>query len=401
MRYREEDNTRPITMKYWHLNGGCTQYLSWTLTGEGTSNKLGLFKSMSDVVTPRFASRKAKGEVIMNPMSSRRCEIVGGGTGFHIKSKATSCGNPVLYHEYRIDGPWLLNKVTSGPKTHYVPPVVSAQTQSNLLREVSTCMQNRRGRQPSNLWETVAEARQIRSLLPGLASNALGVVTRLGKQRFTSATSLYLAARYGLMPIISDTENVLKALEKTVGKIRNKVQCENVVAQEATSSLLYIHDHIQTGATVKTSQRFYAKCISIDEVDMSMANRIGFTAKGLITLPWELLTLSFVVDWFVNVGDYLGAITPALGWNQLGSILCVTDEKVQVVTSTGSSESDGTYQVLSPVMGSATIRETIEWRQPPLAPSIVVRPKFGLFDGGLRDADAFALAGQRLARLAR
>jgi hypothetical protein len=85
------------------------------------------------------------------------------------------------------------------------------------------------------LWETVAEARQLRSLLPGLGSSALGVIAKLGKQRFQSAAGFYLAARYGLMPIISDTENVLKALEKTIGKIRNKVKCENMVSAEAAS----------------------------------------------------------------------------------------------------------------------------------------------------------------------
>jgi hypothetical protein len=132
---------------------------------------------------------------------------------------------------------------------------------------------------------------------------------------------------------------------------------------------------------------------------MSMANRLGFTAKGLVTLPWELLTLSFVVDWFVNVGDYLGALAPSPGWNQLGTILCVTEEIVNTVTALGDTEDTQLYSILSPVQGSATIKVTTEWRQAPYPPSLVVRPKFGLFDGGLRDADAFFLAGQKLSKL--
>lgn len=399
MRYREKSDPRSLTMEYWHLNGDCSQ-TTWTRTGIGSVGKLGQFQSMYDVVTPRWSQRKAAGEIVMNPMSSRKVEISGGGTGFHIKSKGTSCGNPVLYHEYKVVGPWLVNKVSSGPALQQplqvaLDPTVTA----NLLREVSTCMWNRRGRQPSNLWETVAEARQLRSLLPGLGSSALGVIAKLGKQRFQSAAGFYLAARYGLMPIISDTENVLKALEKTIGKIRNKVKCENMVSAEAASAHYWLHDHIRTSYSIATTHKVYAKCISIDEVEMSMANRLGFTAKGLVTLPWELLTLSFVVDWFVNVGDYLGALAPSPGWNQLGTILCVTEEIVNTVTALGDTEDTQLYSILSPVQGSATIKVTTEWRQAPYPPSLVVRPKFGLFDGGLRDADAFFLAGQKLSKL--
>lgn len=278
--------------------------------------------------------------------------------------------------------------------------ILSGDEMHDLLVEASTCLENKRGRSPSNLWETVSELGKTRHLLGDVARSMGRVLTKAEKlSKLGSASDVYLALRYGLGPLISDAENIVKSLDKTVGTVRIKQKCERLLFREATAQLTWLHDYVKTTADAKTSERFFVKAITIDETDATRLSRAGFTIKGLVTLPWELTTLSFVADWFFNIGDYLGALAPALGWKQLGSCLSVEHEKKYTVTCTGTHEVAGTYAVLAPNTGTIVLETKEHWRQGTLSPGLVKKSDFGLFDGGLRDADAFTLLGQRVARL--
>ena len=46
------------------------------------------------------------------------------------------------------------------------------------------------------------------------------------------------------------------------------------------------------------------RCYTLDEIE---AKRFGMNPIGT---AWELTTLSFVIDWFISVGDFIAAYTP-------------------------------------------------------------------------------------------
>ena len=46
------------------------------------------------------------------------------------------------------------------------------------------------------------------------------------------------------------------------------------------------------------------RCYTLDEIE---AKRFGMNPVGT---AWELTTLSFVIDWFISVGDFIAAYTP-------------------------------------------------------------------------------------------
>jgi len=61
---------------------------------------------------------------------------------------------------------------------------------------------------------------------------------------------------------------------------------------------------------------------------------MGFSWESIPITAWELIPFSFVVDWFVNFGDYIQALTPKLGIKGLSSWTTVIKE-TKVTRSVG------------------------------------------------------------------
>jgi hypothetical protein len=82
---------------------------------------------------------------------------------------------------------------------------------------------------------------------------------------------------------------------------------------------------------------------------------------GLIDIPqamWEIMPYSFIIDWFIPVGNWLAAITPKLGIVTLAE--GYTIEKEMEVKRTISSHSPGTGS--SSVTRTGSIGRTDIWR---------------------------------------
>jgi hypothetical protein len=144
-----------------------------------------------------------------------------------------------------------------------------------------------------------------------------------------------------------------------------------------------------------TTDEVTVRARTLDEVDFSVANNIGFSVKGLTSLPWELVPYSFVADWFVNVGDYIRALTPVPGLKLLDDSLTI-ERVVKTIYSAGpTSLLNNDYSITRPVSGSISSTLKTKTRSRLGAPKLVVRSDFR-FDKALRIADGLALAAQRL-----
>jgi len=139
--------------------------------------------------------------------------------------------------------------------------------------------------------------------------------------------------------------------------------------------------------------------MTIDEFVVSVSYRLGFTAKQIVTLPWELVPYSFVIDWFANVGDFLGAMADfALSEKALGS--CVVgrwdiQESYNLLTTVSSNP----YYTFDRIpYGSIVAKAILKARSPGLSgPGLVVKSNFRL-DEAIRIADALSLVEQALIR---
>jgi hypothetical protein len=289
---------------------------------------------MDDVAIPNFAERIRKGEIFFNDMQKRRQESnAGSGIGHATRSVGTTCTSPVLYREYRRDGHHLPSLVTESLQAIPVEGAISASEIASLQTEVSTRCLSARGSQGSNRFESLAQAAKTIAMLkrPFSAIDSFFrktkvKITRSGRRRknLMRPVDAWLTYRYGLKPLINDVDEILRGLDKGVGNQKYTTRANGFKTR--TSTRVFTKDlginrvHIQAMSTCSVTVR----AMSLDEYVSDLLNNIGFDIKGALTVSWELVPYSFVIDWFANVGDYLRAFIPTPSVVTLGN--CLTTE---------------------------------------------------------------------------
>jgi hypothetical protein len=152
---------------------------------------------------------------------------------------------------------------------------------------------------------------------------------------------------------------------------------------------------IQTASFV-FEDKVLIRAMSLDEYIATKLTQSGITMKGLISTPWELVPYSFVVDWFVNVGDYINALIPSPLYNQLVSGLTTVRTSTVKASAVSTLPASSSLTIVRPVSGSLIATQEQHVRsQGLMAPSLVVKSDFR-FSNITRASDACALLVQRL-----
>lgn len=402
-------------MKIWE-NCSMPTYVS---NGSGWTPSVGERTTMIDSVVKGFHKRRAKGEVFFNPMYKVYTQLIdSGGIGIDTTSvSTTSCsGIPRNANYYTPGNPaWVyLPKetiLTDGLAVPLSTDPLDPERKRDLEIEVATRCMNSRGRSDANLFESLAEADQTLGLFNKPFSRVskflreASKLKRAGKVAGHAAngmSNLWLIYRYAILPALNDIEAVTQGLKKETGTARQTTRAKGSIHGYSSTDTT-INDGIWRIVLRTTTESDYTvRCMSLDDIDLSFANNLGFTSKGLITLPWELISHSFVADWFANFGDYLGALVPSPGWNQVGACKTViqgilTDYTIISCTNT----SPGTYVMNRPMSGSFRKQVLIRSRAPLLPqPGIVIKSDFR-FDKATRLADAAALLSKQILRVFR
>jgi hypothetical protein len=182
----------------------------------------------------------------------------------------------------------------------------------------------------------------------------------------------------------------LQRFERRTTRHTAKTQVSKVVGGSGVSDIL------QVDWTCQIQEYLSARAMSLDEVEFTLSDDFGFTTKGLTTLPWELVTYSFVADWLLNIGDLLGALVPAgPGWKILGS--CLVMERFTTYTWRPVSTTciNAGYDMTRPITGHVGMTSLHKWRQPLEAPGLVFKSDFRL-DSVTRCVDSLALLAQQI-----
>jgi len=367
---------------------------------------------MTDVLVPNFRKRKAAGEVFFNPMTRTTEQVeFNDGIGPTLKYTATaSCGSPVLYREVYWDSisAALWSSSVGGEPLTFKPPlefILSSSEMASAQTEASTAAWSQQGRGGAQgTFENIAEYKQslesIRQIYHAGNKHVGDFLSSFPKNsRKIRPADCYLLYRYGIKPLVQDTVELLDQLTKSVGKQRITSRgYANLRKSGATSAVSTEYGWCNVNVTKQTSDSYELRAMILDEVVVDQMFRAGLTGKNLLTLPWELIPYSFVADWFVNLGDIIGAAVPVVGNNTLGSALVAT-RTVKTVTSAVPNGTVGApgYTVLNHGSGSATRTVTSKVRGGLMPPGIVVRADFG-FDRDTRVADAVALLAQKFQR---
>jgi len=365
---------------------------------------------MEDEIVPNFRRRQKNGELFFNPMARWDVEYGCSGQGGAIRSVTNSCSDPPAKAEFWIEGPQLWNVIPQAQMAGYPIPFINygfnpAEINS-IGVEASTALLNNRGRSDSNLWETVAELEKTAEMFDKPLSKLSKMVStignaahkgRAGRLAVAEASALWLQYRYGIKPILADIDNLKTALRNLATRqerrtTRAKVQrfiarFENGVGTD---------DVFRTNWSCEIRENVVARAMSLDAVERSLSEEFGFGTKGLVTLPWELTSYSFVVDWLLNIGDLFGALVPAgAGWKQLGSCLTMNVVTSNVYRPLSTVSTGSSWDLTRPITGEVHVIQNHKWRQPLEAPGLVIKSDFKL-DNVTRAVDALSLAAQQM-----
>jgi len=366
-----------------------------------------------DVITPRFAKRSREGELITNPFR-RRHEIQNTyGVFCAGKSNTNSCSSPVKQQSFDVTGPeayWRRDLLVSDHRVKPVPLLTSAEF-ADAISVASTQAWDEANQHTADVLVDIAEMRQLLRMLrdPIQSTSSLLKKIQLGKRGVKDLTSqdaidyankLWLQYRFGIRPLVSTVNGVVKAL----GNFRKKKRITSRGKYNLKKEQLFTGNVpggiFSFGYTEQATDEYFVRTGLVIEEITSLSQELGVDASGMLALPWELVPFSFVADWFANVNDFLGALVPYLTKDPLASWTTTTRRQTTVFTVTGSSIVSGwTMQRYATEVRSVYLEEKI--RMVGLAaPRIAWKPQ-GIQKvlNDLRVVDSFALLHQQFSKV--
>lgn len=365
IRRREFSNkaTGVTEFKFWDSNGNLVT------DGETQTQPFGQSGFITDTVTPNWKSRMSNGEIINNHLYSWKTlretsngafEYVHPDTSHWRFSGTDTLGtfgspfvNPVLDATQGdaslvgIDNEFLRNSAAQKALGHIASPdTLVGVTVAELHKTIGMI-----------IGTTGGLAKAISSLLTGSPKKAvlqalLGSAYKDTKRNKSAWSGLkdvsgkWLEVRYGWTPMLYDLEGTLSAL--------NAIHYPRFTARGLSKAS---GDHVTTGSfpidtgassldwEVTQSFDHSARAYALYTVDENWFRAHKLGALCTFQTAWELVPFSFVIDWFVDIGQWLQAIEPRAGIKILstGVVLRTDYERVARVKSTSSGAG---YQVV-------------------------------------------------------
>jgi hypothetical protein len=144
----------------------------------------------------------------------------------------------------------------------------------------------------------------IRALRRGnvkLAFKHLGVKGKGPKGLGKDAANFYLEYKYGWRPLVNDIMNASQAIQDVLSREAGATYTDSVRVSSNISPTIYSLRWKRKG-TIEYSVQ-YGVVYTIPDMTSHGLGALGL--NNLLSLGWELLPLSFVVDWMVSIGSFL------------------------------------------------------------------------------------------------
>lgn len=177
-----------------------------------------------------------------------------------------------------------------------------------------------------------------------------GVLLHGAHKSYEVARSVWLSYRYGVMPLLADIEAIIKArrfADKPVrATARGKVE-QSVENHSVTSAGPFYWNDIYVD-NVYSRTTYTARAGILHEFVDNFQHAFGLGLSNIPEALYELTRLSFVVDWGVNLGDYISqvcfpaVINPLAEWVTVGIAHEVSATHTVTVTPPGVLVADPT-----------------------------------------------------------
>lgn len=135
---------------------------------------------------------------------------------------------------------------------------------------------------------------------------------RTARELADALASLWLQFRYALSPIgysIEDIINTLEEYKRVFAKYRDKVTLSPDV--DAPDGYVVVNNSLSL-----THRCIIKRSFSPEDIVDAL---LSILKLNPLSTAYELIPLSFVLDWFVNIGDYITSMTNTISYEQQAS----------------------------------------------------------------------------------
>lgn len=385
-RYRKQSDEvfppfrRKSTQTFWDGRTPVTSYGPY-------SPELESFEEMTDVVTPCYKEKVAKGLIINNPMRSTSISHFLTTSGF-VDTYYTRYPNGQLMDTFTFENvcyplqepvmfgvPSCKTGVSQDIAVNAAYADVSGSIAMALvdLAEAHKTMQMfgmilndaRRMRTRSLMWLKGDSAKRAYARYSRDMKTLGGINRRVGGV-VSGASSYWLQWRYGWNPLLMSIADTAEAATAKTGK---NLRFTGRGSHSDSNSASAVHHHFtnplwwagttpipfgDATTTIDLQERIRAGVIA--EITLTRAHALGLSILDVPSAAWELIPYSFVVDWFIKVGDWIQAWAPQLDFKILTAWSVLESEKVitRDMNIFARSQSKGTGTYLVRMTGSAS-----------------------------------------------
>lgn len=179
------------------------------------------------------------------------------------------------------------------------------------------------------------------------------------------AKDAWLTHRYGILPLLGDiddlrhlTRDVLAPRHFDFRRRRAKKTLSSTSVRTAITGLRPVPMSLYGQMVTTSDVTVYASAFYRADGQTTGA-QLGIDASSVPTLLWELVPFSFVVDWWLDVGTWIRAITPKFGITSLGGITSVQARStIDVSLNLACHISPNSYYPLSGLTSTCTTVST-------------------------------------------
>jgi hypothetical protein len=284
---------------------------------------------MSDVVTPEFKKLQAKGGIINNPMTSLNVvefeDLASADFYYDVQLYGCTPSHWYTLNQHHGHGPFSVSAL-AGPLSLTVSSAVTEQAVS--------AAHSRIGADEMLFLTTLAEFNKTVAGMAYILKKVYKILRYARKMRLKrlrgelsprELEEIYMNCRYNLRPFYYDANGLLSVMNSPKNtSLRQTFRATKSFKDTASDVMeVILHSHApyymvyaqvarNTSVTVKARAGVLT---SLDE--LSLTKRLGI--DKLPETVWELIPFSFIVDWFLNVGDIIGSWSPKCGFKKLTS----------------------------------------------------------------------------------
>lgn len=349
--------------------GGGVDTIDWsvTYTGDGGpafSGSLSRYPSsttMVDEVIHNFKARSAAGEVFNNPMSrvtESHLGLAGMFSRNEVKYAASSDGK-VIQTNYGANGTWYISHWRQFMESDLPTIDVSRVEQLAITKAYAD-----RNSTDFSAFVAIGEAKSTVEWFISIFTRAIDFYRnwkkkllkaenllkhskgKAAKTAYEDLENLRMEYRYAVRPLLADMEGVANALH---GAKLSPRQTFRGFASDSVKKTIPLSGkcacpdggvhHINIGGFTTYSIEVESRAGVLTEIDFSVfdnfSRKMGFTQS--VAAAYDLLPLSFVLNWFINMGDFILAWQPNAGVKDLAAWVKTTTRISQTTSVHGSA----------------------------------------------------------------